>query len=231
MHRFSVSLKPLIRMQMPDKPLWPLTSGIQRELRTFLFAVKMFSSSSSRLVHSCKRPAVRTRSGEAGGLRRGRSADRHADQEGNLRGNAVLDGAWSHPAVCLRLKGQAPVYFTANASPGAVWHPPPSPTGLFLFWKSKSGPFLTQREPPFPRKHWASLSENYLCATDWWTRKEEDICIFFFKAQIVSNMQTILHLGKFEPAVNTGRTRRTHDHMLLPRLMRERSHVSGLESW
>lgn len=44
------------------------------------------------ILCSCQRPAVGARPGEAGGLRGGGSADGHADKEGNLRGNAVLDG-------------------------------------------------------------------------------------------------------------------------------------------
>lgn len=62
---------------------------------------------------SCQRPAVRARSGETGGFRSGRSADGYADQEGNLCGNAILDGSRGHPAVCLRLKGQIHFYIGA----------------------------------------------------------------------------------------------------------------------
>lgn len=58
------------------------------------------------IVHSCQRPPLWARRSEASRLRSGRSTDRHADKEGNLRGNAVLDGARGHPAVRLRLKGQ-----------------------------------------------------------------------------------------------------------------------------
>lgn len=59
---------------------------------------------------SCQRPAVGARPGEAGGFWGGRSTDGHADQEGDLRGNTVLDGPRGHPAVRLRLQGQTQFY-------------------------------------------------------------------------------------------------------------------------
>lgn len=82
---------------------------------------------------SCQRPAVRAWSGEAGRFRSGRSADRHADQKGNLRGNAVLDGARGHPAVRLRFKGQTPVDLTTDTFVVRVHPFKPLSCGLFLF--------------------------------------------------------------------------------------------------
>lgn len=58
------------------------------------------------ILCSRQRAAVRARPGETGRLRCGRSADGYADQEGNLCGDAVLDGSRGHPAVCLRLQGK-----------------------------------------------------------------------------------------------------------------------------
>lgn len=58
------------------------------------------------IPHSCQRAAVGARPGETGRLRSGGAADGYADQEGNLCGDAVLDGSRGHPAVRLRLQGE-----------------------------------------------------------------------------------------------------------------------------
>lgn len=86
---------------------------------TDLEPVSTVHSSCLSLFCSCQRAVVGAWTGEAGGLWGGRSADGHADQAGNLCGNAVLDGSRSHPAVGLRLKGHSfigPVCLSASTS-------------------------------------------------------------------------------------------------------------------
>lgn len=69
------------------------------------------------ILCSCQRPAVRARSGEIGGLRCGRSADRYADQEGNVCWDAILDGSRGYPAVRLRLQGKTGQTMSSSVRP------------------------------------------------------------------------------------------------------------------
>lgn len=55
--------------------------------------------------YSCQRVVVWVWWGEAGRLRCGGTADRHADQKGDVCRYTVLDGPGGHPAVCLWLEG------------------------------------------------------------------------------------------------------------------------------
>ncbi len=55
--------------------------------------------------YSCQRVVVWVWRGEAGRLRCGGTADRHADQTGDVCRDTVLDGPGGHPAVCVWLEG------------------------------------------------------------------------------------------------------------------------------